>query len=29
MGPQVYLDTLLKINISWPCGDWKPWWSSP
>jgi len=25
MDLQVYLDILLKINISWPWGGWKPW----
>jgi len=29
MDPQVYLDILLNINISWPCQDWKPWWPCP
>jgi len=29
MDPQGYRDILLKINISWLCWDWKPWWSCP
>jgi len=29
MDPQAYLDISLTINFSWPCWDWKPWWSCP
>jgi hypothetical protein len=29
MCPQVYLDVLLKINISWSWWDWKPFGPVP